>query len=62
MKSKKQTKKQSNKVEVVESIDKVVKEDDIITEKVKQFRSFNYDDNSIAALLMVPVDKIKNIK
>lgn len=69
MKSKKQTKKQSKKVEIEQSIDKVEKAvntlieiEDEIQAKVKKFRSLNYDDNKIAALLEIPVAHVKEIK
>lgn len=69
MKSKKQTKKQSKKVEIEQSIDKVEKAvntlieiEDEIQAKVKRFRSLNYDDNKIAALLEIPVAHVKEIK
>ena len=69
MKSKKQTRKQSKKVEIEQSIDKVekavntlLKIEDEIQAKVKKFRSLNYDDNKIAALLEIPVAHVKEIK
>ena len=69
MKSRKQTKKQSKKVEIEQSIDKVekavntlLKIEDEIQAKVKRFRSLNYDDNKIAALLEIPVAHVKEIK
>lgn len=69
MKSKKQTKKQSKKVEIEQSIDKVEKAVNALIEiedetqaKVKRFRSLNYDDNKIAALLEIPVAHVKEIK
>lgn len=51
----------SNKQEIIEDIIQPAIEDHF-AEKVRNFRSQGYDDNRIAAILMINVNKVKAIK